>query len=137
VHCIATVTCGYSKRERERDTHTHTHTWHWSKRKEGSGKQQPAAMASFSCPQLPLSSSVFWVFCETTQTSPLPTKKRVFFFCCKNTCHYLNKQTNISFPSFSLSLSLCVCVCLSPPKQGKGPPKFLGQFPKSQCPPKK
>ncbi len=90
-----------------------------------------------ACPQLPLSSSVIWVFCETTQTSQPATKKSLFF-CCKNTCHYLHpNKNNISFPllpSFILSLSLS----LSPPKTRKGgPPKFLGQFPKSQVPPKK
>jgi hypothetical protein len=120
------------ERERERETETETETL-------GIGAKGKRDLGSNSSQQWLLlvvpNFLVFFCYLGNFVKPPKPAhpqQKKEFCFCCKNTCHYLHpNKNNISFPSFSLSLSLS----LSPPKQGKGPPKFLGQFPKSQVHP--
>ncbi len=125
MHCIATVTCGYSKRERERERERET---------LGIGAKGKRDLGSNSSQQWLLlvvpNFLVFFCYLGNFVKPPKPAhpqQKKEFCFCCKNTCHYLHpNKNNISFPSFSLSLSLS----LSPPQnKERGLLIFWGSFP--------
>jgi hypothetical protein len=91
-----------------------------------------AAVASFS---LSPTSFVFFCYLANFVKPPKPAnpnKKRVFFSVVKiPVITYTQTKTTSASPFFPLSLSLSL-----PQNKRKGPPKFLGQFPKSQVHPK-